>query len=196
MAGSTIPGAGLGIFKGVNRQVEDIVGTGDVMMFPIVDVSYHLQTLGKEILENGQIVTNPTIHYIWFGPEMGMQQETAHPYVNIEYVSAFAPGLDAAFNCHLGLPNVEKQMPFYDTVGLHRSKDPGVGDLHPTTSVIPMSRTRFQQEGSFSSFTVIGGSQVEKKPLVSFPCRGTTRMPSSWCATLKISSKTSKNITE
>jgi hypothetical protein len=68
---------------------------------------------------------------------MGMQQETSHP---LEFVSAFAPGLDAAINCHLGLINVDKNEPEYDVSGLHRSTDPGVGAITPyhncTTSVI------------------------------------------------------------
>jgi hypothetical protein len=68
---------------------------------------------------------------------MGMQQETSHPN---DYVSAFAPGLDAAINCHLGLINVDKNVPVYDVSGLHRSTDPGVGAITPyhncTTSVI------------------------------------------------------------
>ena len=131
MAESTIPGAGLGIFTGVERLVNETIGTGDVM-FPLVDVAYHMQVLGTKILHHHpDIVTNPTMDYIWFGPEMGMQQETAHPYVQVEFVSAFAPGLDAAINCHLGLPNVEKTMPIYDTAGLHRSKDPGTGGFTP-----------------------------------------------------------------
>lgn len=66
-----------------------------------------------------------------------MQQETSHPN---EYVSAFAPGLDAAINCHLGLINVDKNVPAYDVSGLHRSTDPGAGAITPyhncTTSVI------------------------------------------------------------
>jgi hypothetical protein len=68
---------------------------------------------------------------------MGMQQETTEPN---EHVSAFAPGLDAAINCHLGLINVDKNVPSYDVSGLHRSRDPGAGAITPyhncTTSVI------------------------------------------------------------
>jgi hypothetical protein len=154
MAQSTIPGAGLGIFTGVDRQVDDVVGHGGDVLFPIVDVTYHLQTLGTDIVGNEDIMTNPTLNYIWFGPEMGMQQETAHPYVHVEYVSAFAPGLDAAINCNLALPNVEKRMPIYDTVGLHRSKDPGVGGYTPyhkcesyVTNPIPAGGELFKMYG-------------------------------------------------
>jgi hypothetical protein len=68
---------------------------------------------------------------------MGMQQETSHAN---DYVSAFAPGLDAAINCHLGLINVDKNVPVYDVSGLHRSTDPGAGAITPyhncTTSVV------------------------------------------------------------
>jgi len=34
-------------------------------------------------------------------------------------------------NCHLGLTNVEKAMPQYETYGLHRSTDPGAGAFTP-----------------------------------------------------------------
>lgn len=130
MAPSTIAGAGLGVFTGTDRQIDEVIGTGDVM-FPLVDVAYHLQHLGDKVLESEEVVANPTLHYIWFGPEMGMSQETSHPFVQTEYVSAFAPGLDAAINCHLGLDNLEKKIPIYDTAGLHRSKDPGAGGFTP-----------------------------------------------------------------
>ena len=136
MAESTIPGAGLGIFSGIDRQEGNIVGNGDVM-FPIVDLSYHLQGLRRKIAETILVddvdpyLLDPMHDYIWFGPEMGMEQETSHPFIETEYVSAFAPGLDAAINCHLALTNTDKRGPTYDAAGLHRSKDPGAGSFTP-----------------------------------------------------------------
>lgn len=124
MAESTIPGAGLGIFTGVHRQKDELVWPGDVM-FPVVDLEYHMLALGPDSL------FNPLKDYVWFGPEMGMQQETSYPYVSPEYVTAFCPGLDAAINCNLALLNVEKGRPKYETTGLHRSKDPGAGAFTP-----------------------------------------------------------------
>jgi hypothetical protein len=68
---------------------------------------------------------------------MGMHQESSNSH---RYVTAFAPGLDAAINCNLALINVDKEYPIYDTAGLHRSKDPGAGAITPysncSTSVI------------------------------------------------------------
>ena len=37
------------------------------------------------------------------------------------------PGFGAQINCHFGLNNVEHEKPKFDSAGLHRSKDPGVG---------------------------------------------------------------------
>lgn len=62
------------------------------------------------------------------GPELGMQLESSNAE---EQVTAFAPGLDAAINCNLALINVDKDLPKYNTAGLHRSKDPGAGAITP-----------------------------------------------------------------
>lgn len=130
MAESTIPHAGLGIFTGVPRVPGETLGSGDVLI-PVTDLWYHLDADASE--EH----LDPTADYIWHGPEMGMQQETSHPN---QHISAFAPGLDAAINCHLGLINVDKGVPDFDTGGLHRSRDPGAGAITPyhncTTKVI------------------------------------------------------------
>jgi hypothetical protein len=45
--------------------------------------------------------------------------------------TGYAPGMDAVINCHLALTNVDKNYPRYDFVGLHRSRDPGVGAFTP-----------------------------------------------------------------
>lgn len=127
MAESTIPGAGLGVFTGVDRQQDELVWPGDVM-YPVVDLDYHLHALGPRMKRR---VFNPLKDYVWFGPEMGMQQESSYPYVAPEYVTAFCPGMDAAINCNLALLNVYKGTPKYETTGLHRSKDPGAGAFTP-----------------------------------------------------------------
>ncbi|GAX14185.1 hypothetical protein FisN_20Hh193 [Fistulifera solaris] len=126
MAESTIPGAGLGIFTGIPRHKDEIVWPGDVM-YPVVDLQYHMRVWGS----HHRWLSNPLKDYVWFGPEMGMQQESSYPYVAPEYVTAFCPGMDAAINCNLALLNVEKGTPNYDTTGLHRSKDPGAGAFTP-----------------------------------------------------------------
>lgn len=127
MAESTIPGAGLGIFSGIDREKDELVWPGDVM-YPVVDLEYHLRAYGRGV---NRWLFNPLKDYVWFGPEMGMQQESSYPYVAPEYVTAFCPGMDAAINCNLALLNVDKGSPKYETTGLHRSKDPGAGAFTP-----------------------------------------------------------------
>lgn len=125
MAESTIPGAGLGIFTAIDRKIGESIGNGDVLI-PQVDLYYH-QAARKTIASEDY--RDPFEDYLWYGPEMGMQQESSHPF---EYLSAFAPGLDAAINCHLGLVNVDKLAPEYDTMpSWHRAVDPGVGAITP-----------------------------------------------------------------
>lgn len=128
MAPSTIPGAGLGIFTGVERNEGDTVGDGDILI-PISDQWYHLQVSEFYNGYYGAAANlDPTTDYVWFGPEMGMQHESSNA---AKFVTAFAPGLDAAINCNLALINVDKDVPVYDTAGLHRSRDAGVGAFSP-----------------------------------------------------------------
>ena len=145
MAESTIPGAGLGIFTATERFVGDHIGQGDVLL-PVVDVAYHFRARA----------THPDDYlydyfgdYIWWGPEMGMQQETSHPS---EHVSAFCPGLDAAINCNLALINVDKATPVYDTVGLHRDKDPGVGAYTPYYNVSTVVKEYIPEGGELFKY--------------------------------------------
>jgi len=130
MAESTIPGAGLGIFTGFDREVGDRVGGGDVLI-PLVDVYYHLLNSPEYDGENPDSMSDtvdPTANYVWHGPEMGMTRESAFPNTRC---TAYCPGLDAAINCNLALINVDKLEPEYDDLGLHRSKDPGAGAFSP-----------------------------------------------------------------
>lgn len=81
MAKSTIPGAGLGIFTAIERQVDDTIGEGDVMI-PLSDHWYHLQALGRMSMERpdwGDV--DPTTDFVWSGPGLGMQ-ESAHGRTN------------------------------------------------------------------------------------------------------------------
>ena len=132
MAKSTIPGAGLGIFSGVDRQAGEIIGNGDVMI-PVPDVWLHLVALGESIQNRDDYgYINPLGDFVWLGTELGMHRESSYTYINeTEYIWGYAPGLDAAINCHLGLNNVEKGHPDFSVEGLHRSKDPGAGAFTP-----------------------------------------------------------------
>jgi len=132
MAPSTIPKAGLGIFSGIERHVNEFIGHGDVMI-PLTDVWFHLRALGDEYLERGDSENLfPAADFVWFGPELGMTREASYPVDGTtEYLVGFAPGIDAAINCHLALKNVEKMTPEFSFEGLHRSQDPGVGAFTP-----------------------------------------------------------------
>jgi hypothetical protein len=137
MGPSTIPGAGLGIFTGIERHPGETVGDGDVLI-PIVDVWWHLQaSQDYNNYHSAPDTLDPTADYVWHGPEMGMQDESSNAD---KYVTAFCPGLDAAINCNLAVLNVDKELPVYDMSKLHRSRDAGAGAFTPyhncTTTVI------------------------------------------------------------
>lgn len=65
MAPSTIPGAGLGMFTGIDRREGDIVGDGDLLL-PIVDVWWHLQA-SKDYngYDDAPDTLDPTGDYVW-----------------------------------------------------------------------------------------------------------------------------------
>lgn len=132
MAPSTIPGAGLGIFTGIERSKDDIIGHGDVMI-PLTDAWLHLEALGEAYLNRTDTpYLDVPADFVWFGPELGMTREASYPVIDTtEYLVGFAPGIDAAINCHLALENVEKMTPEFSFEGLHRSRDPGAGAFTP-----------------------------------------------------------------
>ena len=128
LAESTIPGAGLGAFTGVDRKPGDVILPGEVMV-PIYDANYHLQALGPKIVKRKDWdYLDPTRDYVWYGFDLGMQYESSTPY---EHMSGIAYGLDAAINCHLALYNADKDYAAYDFANLHRSIDPGIGAFTP-----------------------------------------------------------------
>ena len=124
MAPSTIPGAGLGVFTGIDRKVGDIVGQGDVIL-PISDSEFHFAANENY---DPLFYYDPTKQYVWAGGQMGVQFESA---AEEKGVSAFVPGLDCVVNCHLGLLNVDNGYPSFYNGGLHRSRDPGAGAFTP-----------------------------------------------------------------
>jgi SET domain len=128
LAESTIPGAGLGAFTGIDRKPGDIIGQGEVMV-PIYDAQYHLQALGPKIAKRDDWeYLDPTRDYVWYGSDLGMQYESSNPF---DHISGIAYGLDAAINCHLALFNADKEYASYDFANLHRSIDPGIGAFTP-----------------------------------------------------------------
>jgi hypothetical protein len=87
MAESTIPGAGLGTFTGVELQKGDSVGHGDVMI-ALTDYFYHFQALGEKMMQRDDWeFIDPTWNYVWYGSELGMHRETAHARTSVDYVT-------------------------------------------------------------------------------------------------------------
>jgi hypothetical protein len=113
LAPSTIEGAGLGVFTSESISRGAKIGVPDVIV-PIVDLRLH----------------HPNIYwmlhdYVWDGRDtMGMHREG-----DDEHLDAYAPGIDCLVNCHLGLLNVERTFPIYDTTLPHRHKYPSAGSM-------------------------------------------------------------------
>ena len=120
LADSTIPGAGIGLFSGVDKAAGDTIGNGDKAI-PLVDAHWHN---GHRF---GTWFFNPTADYVWDGVGMGMRLEL----FDRNDISAFWPGIDAMVNAHSGLLNLVKSTPVYDQGGVHRSRHPGAGSMSP-----------------------------------------------------------------
>lgn len=120
LAPSTIEGAGLGIFTSIPLASNTVIGVSDVIV-PIIDLRDHHPGAFFWLLSD----------YVWDGIQMmGMQRES-DPYDPTDFppVDAFAPGFDCAINCHLGILNVDRTLPSYDTNLPHRSKYPSAGSM-------------------------------------------------------------------
>lgn len=141
LAESTINGAGMGIFSGVDKAEGDYIGNGDKAI-PLIDAYWH----------NGfqYDFFNPTANYVWDGTTMGMAMELFDP----NDVSAFWPGIDAMVNCHFGLENLQKATPVYDEGGIHRSKHHGAGGISPYEA--------YPQGSSYVSRDIPAGGELFK----------------------------------
>ena len=64
LAESTIPGAGLGIFTGIDLDVDDWVGYEDVLL-PLVDMAYHQRAWYSKNVREKKYATDPTADYAW-----------------------------------------------------------------------------------------------------------------------------------
>jgi hypothetical protein len=106
LARSSIPGAGLGIFTTVAKQVGDSIDTIGDGCIPLIDLHWHHAQYDPHA---GIHSLDPFTDYMWSGQSMGMHKETLR-----DDVEALCPGLDCAINCHLGLGNVAKAIPKYD----------------------------------------------------------------------------------
>lgn len=116
IADSSIPNAGIGIFSGVAKSVNDTLGNGDKAI-PLIEIHQHNGWLGSD---------DPTMNYVWDGTEMGMGLESTS-----SDIAAFWPGVDCMVNAYPGLFNVDAAFPTYNEDGVHRSKHPGAGAMSP-----------------------------------------------------------------
>lgn len=117
IAPSTIPGAGLGMFTGRVFEEGEQVTPGDAIV-PLVDMSFHT---GQNTL-SGIFLWD---EYSWSKESFtGMEEEAADVY-------GASFGIGALPNCLFPAVGVEESTTRYDTAGLHRSRDPGIGAFTP-----------------------------------------------------------------
>lgn len=115
LAPSTINGAGLGMFAGKDfDESEEILPSGDSVV-SIIDYPQHTSANSKAH------VTFLWDEYVWNAAALGLGYEGRFE------VNVASPGLGSAANSFLPIYNVDEWYPVKDSVGLHRSKDPGVG---------------------------------------------------------------------
>ena len=118
IARSTIPNAGQGIFTGIARNQDDVLGYGDPVL-PIIDLQFHMGTDSFFSIFND---------YVWDAYANGMHFEGNTTF----QISSWNPGLDCAINCHLGNINVYRGgFDYDDQVGGHRSQSPSAGAMTP-----------------------------------------------------------------
>jgi hypothetical protein len=123
VAESTLPGAGIGIYSGVEHQSGSVIGYGDVCI-PIIDLKTHW----REGYEDSWSWYNPFGEYEWSGLSMGMAFESA-----TGDTTAVCPGINCMINGHLGLLNLAQSTPAVDDAAARerrtdlRQTDPGVG---------------------------------------------------------------------
>lgn len=116
-APSSIPGAGWGMFAGRDFQSFETITPGDIVV-PLIDYYFHNGGVHGES-------QNLWVEYMW-GPD-GFEGF----YEEAEQVYGVSFGIGAMPNCFFAQNNAEKSDTRYDTAGLHRSKDPGVGAFSP-----------------------------------------------------------------
>ncbi|KAL3801644.1 hypothetical protein HJC23_013149 [Cyclotella cryptica] len=115
MAPSTIPNAGIGVFTAVDMQEGGSLGYPDLAI-PVTDLDWH----------NGGSRQGGDYHWLWKDYDW-LSSVIGDLSFEAEEVVACIPGIGAMPNCHFRLSNVKESWTRYDTAGLHRSKDPGVG---------------------------------------------------------------------
>eukprot|EP00590_Aulacoseira_subarctica_P004811 CAMPEP_0172424550 /NCGR_PEP_ID=MMETSP1064-20121228/26280_1 /TAXON_ID=202472 /ORGANISM="Aulacoseira subarctica , Strain CCAP 1002/5" /LENGTH=279 /DNA_ID=CAMNT_0013166741 /DNA_START=141 /DNA_END=976 /DNA_ORIENTATION=+ len=110
LAPSSIPNAGIGVYTSVPFQTGDRIGENELLI-PIVHF--------PQDDDDGWLIDDVRWG-VWIDPRLYYE-------ANSDTTQIFLPGLGAAINCNFELNNVGHKTPKFDSAGLHRSKDPGVG---------------------------------------------------------------------
>jgi hypothetical protein len=141
VAPSTIKGAGLGLFAGVDfKENQEFLRGGDLAV-PIADFATHnAPKMGLNVHHTKQsFLWN---EYIWSANSL-MDSEGV---VDVSYASE---GFGAVANCFIPLHNVEMWHPRQLDTGLHRARDAGAG-----------ASSLFHQRKSTSRHDVEAGSEL------------------------------------
>jgi hypothetical protein len=136
LAPSTLKGAGLGMYAGIDYKTgQEVLPIGDLVV-AIPDIDRH--NAFKPQHDPESFLWN---HYTWDGGEL-MNNE------GLQEVNFASQGLGSAANCFLPLYNTRLWYPQQIGTGLHRSSDPGAG-----------ANTLFQRK-STARFDIKAGSEL------------------------------------
>lgn len=121
LAESSIKGAGLGLYAGINLKPGDF--TKKEVIIPVYD--YEFQTkmrCAKDpfmCLQNSEWLLG---HYEWHPSTAWADHDAAENYLAV-------PGMGALPNHHIGLASAQPQIPMKSGGDLHRSRDPAAGAI-------------------------------------------------------------------
>jgi hypothetical protein len=137
LAPSILPGAGLGMYSGVEIEEDDPVSYGDICI-PLIDLKLHVGNDDNDFY-------NPFAAYVWQASALGMID------LNLSKdVSAFCMGINSIANCHLPLKHAYQTKPEYDPQVL-RHRHASVGSFTPYFNLT-----------SFAARPIPSGSEIFK----------------------------------
>jgi hypothetical protein len=136
LAPSTIQGAGLGMYAGVDFSKGDELLPGGDIVVAISDIAQH--NANKE--HKGSFLWD---EYTWNAEALKMLSE------GFREVNVASEGFGAAANSFLPLYNVDEWYPLLTGTGLHRSKDAGVG-----------ASTLFHHRKSTAKYDIAAGAEL------------------------------------
>lgn len=155
LAESSIPGAGLGIYTGINIKPGDF--TKNELVIPTFDYRYQHETICEAEEKHCE-------DYHWANGSYEWSASMCRATYDADDVYISAPGMGALPNTHPGLANGMVMPSKNDGGGLHRSKHPGAGAVtayssfrHAMTKSIPAGR---------EIFIGYGDSYLESRPQI------------------------------